>query len=111
MKHAIIKDGIVTNVVLVDPGNLCLEDDVCLKWHPPAGSTVVPVSDDLKNSGDPKTRPPSPGDIAVKVTGARARTRPFDYEPGPPREAPVRPLTAEERIAALEREIAALKAR
>ena len=111
MKHTIIKDGIVTNVVLVDTGNLCTEDDGCMKWHPPTGCEVVPIPDDAKNGGDPKTRVPSPGDTVVKVTGARAMTRPYDYEPGPVREPPERPLTAEQRIAALEQEIAALKVR
>ena len=108
-RYAIIKDGIVQNVILCEPENLCVEPGCeCLKWHPPAGSNAVADAGGL-NTDDARTRPAGPGDLVTKVTGARAKTRPYDYAPGPPREVVPTPPTPEERIAALEAVVAQLR--
>ena len=113
MNYAIIRGGIVENVILADPENVCLTcagpSDGCRKYHPAAaypGCECVPCGEG-PNTADARTRPASRGDTAVKVTGALARTRPYDFEPAPkPVPVPLEP-TVEERIAALEAKLAA----
>ena len=92
LKHALIKDGIVQNVILLDP-------DVA--YTPPDGCECIPCGEG-PNTGDPKTRRASHGDRAVKVRGARAKDRPYDFEPAPKPEPVAPEPTLEERIAALE---------
>ena len=89
MRYAIIRNGIVDNVIEVDPDNLCLvcegPSDGCRKYHPAAaypGCVCVPAGEG-PNTADARTRPASRGDTAVRVTGVRARNRPYDFEPAP----------------------------
>lgn len=87
LRYALIdKDGLVVNVILCDPDNLCSDhtdaNGGCLKWHAPEGYTCAPAGEGL-NTTDHATRPASPGDRAVKVMGRRSVRRPYDFIPAP----------------------------
>lgn len=88
MKYAIIKNGTVENVILCEPDNLCQEaPGHCQKWHPPVGCECVPAGES-PNTGDPKTRPAGPRDLATKARGGWQFEQAPDPEPVPdPREA------------------------